>query len=386
VVMMGGRAIDAGYWWKGTGFASFKGVALSPAALAQNVAVAAAVKKGAPSLAVPAWCGARGRAVAIGKGSVGTGRFSAPAGNLAAWRGSPRIDLATVDLALALVAEQGLGADAVPDVLSVSLSATDFIGHGYGTGGMEMCLQMATLDRALGRLFAGLDARGIDYAVVLSADHGGLDTIERLDHQALPRADRSADDLSVGAFEQEIRKRTGITLAEPLLYADGINGDYYVSHALTPAQRTRVADALLTVARGHRQVAAAFSQAELARTPLPSGNPQDWSLKDRARASFDAERSGDVVVLLDRAIAPIPVPAIGTYIATHGSAWDYDRRVPILFWRRGLAGFEQPAPVETIDIAPTLAAILGLKLPDGAFDGRCLDIDGGAGNSCEGVR
>jgi arylsulfatase A-like enzyme len=54
----------------------------------------------------------------------------------------------------------------------------------------------------------------------------------------------------------------------------------------------------------------------------------------------------------------------------------------LLFWRRGVPGMEQPQPVETVDIAPTLAAIVGLKVPEGAFDGRCLDIDGGPGNTC----
>ena len=102
---------------------------------------------------------------------------------------------------------------------------------------------------------------------------------------------------------------------------------------------------------------------------------------ERARASYFPGRSGDLVVLLGRAVMPIPDPGRG-YVATHGSPWDYDRRVPILFWRRGLAGFEQPAPVETVDIAPTLAALLGLKVPAGEFDGRCLDIDGGAGDIC----
>jgi len=51
-----------------------------------------------------------------------------------------------------------------------------------------------------------------------------------------------------------------------------------------------------------------------------------------------------------------------------------------------MAGFEQPNPIETVDIAPTLAAQLGLKVSDGVFDGRCLDLDGGAGNSCERVK
>jgi arylsulfatase A-like enzyme len=70
------------------------------------------------------------------------------------------------------------------------------------------------------------------------------------------------------------------------------------------------------------------------------------------------------------------------YIATHGSPWDYDRRVPIVFFRKGMIGFEQPHPIETVDIAPTLSALIGLGVPDGTFDGRCLDLDPGAGNTC----
>ena len=115
---------------------------------------------------------------------------------------------------------------------------------------------------------------------------------------------------------------------------------------------------------------------------MASSNPQDWTLKERVRASYDPQRSGDVLVVLDRAITPIPEAMPGMYVATHGSAWDYDRRVPIVFWRRGMRGFEQPHPVETVDIAPTLAALIGLRVSDGTFDGRCLDLDAGNGNTC----
>ena len=124
-----------------------------------------------------------------------------------------------------------------------------------------------------------------------------------------------------------------------------------------------------------------FTAEELARAPSPTGSPETWSLLDRARASFHPQRSGDAVILLDRAIVPIPKPGPG-YTATHGSPWDYDRRVPILFWRKGMTGFEQPSPVETVDIAPTLAALVGLQVPASEFDGRCLDLDAGAGDTC----
>ena len=62
--------------------------------------------------------------------------------------------------------------------------------------------------------------------------------------------------------------------------------------------------------------------------------------------------------------------------------WDYDRRVPILFWRKGLAGFEQPNAVMTVDIMPTLASLIGLAVDANKIDGRCLDLLSGPESSC----
>ena len=388
VMMMGGHTIDAAYWWKGAGFVTLAGRDLAPAAQTQNSAITAALKSGAPALAAPAWCAPTDRSVALGaKGYTGQGRFARPALAQEAkapdmFRISPRMDAATIDLASGLVDELALGKGGAPDLLSVSLSATDYIGHATGTAGLEMCIQMAELDKNVGRLLDHLDKLGIDYLVMLSADHGGLDTPERLDQQALPRAVRVDPALMPEALGKAVSAKTGIKVDGPLLLADSAFGDFYVNRAVPAGQRGTVVAALVAQAKANPQVAAVFTADELTKTPLPAGNPQDWTLRERARASFDPTRSGDVVILLDRAIVPIPEPIPGAYIATHGSAWDYDRRVPILFWRRGLPGFEQPQPVETVDIAPTLAAILGLTLPDGTFDGRCLDIDGSAANTC----
>ncbi|WP_310535463.1 alkaline phosphatase family protein [Novosphingobium sp.] len=382
VMMMGGHAIDEGYWWKGTGFSSFKGAVLSPAAVAENGVIAKMIAHGGKAFAAPAWCGPRDRAVAVGKDSIGQGRFPAPAKDITAFARSPRLDAATFDLAGRLLDQLKLGKGDAPDLLSVSLSATDYVGHAVGNEGVEMCIQLDQLDRSMGAFFAKLDKAKIDYAVVLSADHGGVDTVERLDQQALPRAVRVDPALSPGALGKAISAQLGIIGIDPLVYGDGPFGDMYLSRALTPAQKGLALDALVAKLRSHPQVAAAFAAGELSATPTPSGSPQDWTLRDRARASFDPERSGDVVVLLDRAVSPISGPGKG-YTSTHGSAWDYDRRVPLMFWRKGMNGFEQPAPVETVDIAPTLAALLKLKVPDGSFDGRCLDLDGAEGNTCQ---
>jgi predicted AlkP superfamily pyrophosphatase or phosphodiesterase len=385
VVMMGGHKIDAGYWWKGNGFVTFKGRDLAPAVQRANAAASALLAKGAPALKAPLWCGPRDRPVAIGAGTVGTYRFALPKGAKPdVLRVSPRMDGATVDLALALVDDMKLGQGAATDVLSVSLSANDYIGHALGTEGVEMCIQMNELDGTLGRLFAALDKRKIDYLVVLTADHGGHDAPERLRQQAMPGATRADKALMPAALGAEITRRTGITVPQgPLIYGDGPFGDMYVNAAIAGEAKARVISELVSLTRNHPQVAAVFTAAELAATPMPAGNPQDWTIKERARASFMAERSGDVIVALNRAVTPIPEPVPGAFVATHGSVWDYDRRVPMLFWRKGMTGFEQPNPVETVDIAPTLAAAIGLKIDDGAFDGRCLDLDAGTGNTCE---
>lgn len=381
VMMMGGHRIDEAYWFLKGQFVTLKGRQVGTSALATNRELAATIARGAPAFAPPAWCAPRAVSVAAGKLTVGQGRFALPKGNADAFRVSPRMDAATLDLAGRLARDMGLGKGPAPDLLSVSLSATDYIGHATGHEGQEMCIQMARLDAELGAFFARLDAAHLDYVVVLTADHGGLDLPERLNQQALAEARRVDPALMPAALGKALGARLGLSAAEPLVYGDGPFGDLYLSRAVPPQQRERALGQLLALVGAQPQVAAVFAGAELAPMPLPEGNPQDWTLRQRARASFDPARSGDLVVLLKRDVVPIAQPSPGI-VATHGSPWDYDRRVPLLFWRKGLPGFEQPAPVDTVDIAPSLATLLGLKLPAGTFDGRCLDLDGGAADTC----
>ena len=70
VMMMGGHRIDAAYWWKNGEFVTLKGREISPAAAAENVAVASLLKTGAPALALPAFCTGADHAVTVGKGAL----------------------------------------------------------------------------------------------------------------------------------------------------------------------------------------------------------------------------------------------------------------------------------------------------------------------------
>lgn len=374
-VMMGGANTDQIWWWGGKSFVSYADRTPPPAVSAVNASVARLIAQDRAAMPLPAHCASRDIPLTLPGGrTIGTGRYARKADDATAFRVSPEGDAATLVLAAALIDEMKLGQQTQSDILSIGLSATDYIGHTYGTEGSEMCIQIAALDRELGAFFDRLDGIGIDYAVVLTADHGGHDAPERLRLNGIPDASRIGPELTPKGVDAAMSKATG--LPGPLLYADGAGGDFYLPRALSAKDRAKVGKAALAMWRAHPQVAAVFTHAELLSAPNPSGPPDTWSLRDMARASFDPARSGDFVVLLGPRITPI-ASASGSGIATHGSPWDYDRRVPILFWRKGMAGFEQPNAVETVDIMPTLAALLALPLAPGDVDGRDLDLHRG---------
>ena len=379
-LLLAGSNADQLWWWGGEGFVSVAG-ATTPAVVTRiNDSVRQQLATAQPPLPLPAWCKARDYAVAVAGGQhIGTGRFVRQAGDAQAWRASPALDSATLELAGALLDDLSLGRGPQTDLLAIGVSATDYVGHGYGTAGSEMCLQLDALDRALEKFLLQVDARGIDYLVVLTADHGGHDAPERSDQNAIPDAIRVDPALMPAALSAALAQQ--LNLSQAVVLGDGANGDFYLARDLDAAQRDAVSQAALRLWRQHRQVAAVFTREEIQRQPMPSGPPDQWSLLDAVRAGFDAQRSGDFVVLLKPRVTPIPQAAPG-HVATHGSPWDYDRRVPILFWRKGMAGFEQADSIETVDIMPTLAAQIGLPVPAAEVDGRCLDLERGAGDSC----
>lgn len=381
-LMMGGKQVDEIYWWKGKGFSTLEGRKTLPSVAALNKAIGEQIDKARPAYAIPAQCVAHGAKIMHGDGkSVGDYAFQRPEGGASIYRGSPDFDGSILAAASAVINEMKLGQGEATDVISVGLSATDYIGHAFGTEGLEMCIQMSELDHSLGQFFDILDGEGIDYVVMLTADHGGLDLPERMSLQGVPAAQRIDPNLNAETIGKTVAKELNIPGDKPVLYADGPIGDYYVSRDLPEKQRQRVKDSAIALIAAHAQVEAVFEHDDLAAISVPGGSPESWTLAQRARASFNAERSGDFVVLLKKAVTPIASTMRG-YVATHGSPWDYDRRVPILFWRAGVQHFEQPMTVMTVDIAPTLGALIGVKIPANEIDGTCLDIDGGPANSC----
>jgi predicted AlkP superfamily pyrophosphatase or phosphodiesterase len=376
-IMMGGHKVDELWFWDANAkaFVSYAGRPAPATVTRANAEVSALIARPQGPLPLPGWCGRVSVPMQVGPQTLGNGRFERAAGDAKAFRASPAIDTAVLGIAYGLAKDMALGRQAAPDLLIAGLSATDYIGHANGPGGGEMCIQMHELDLALGAFFEAMDGLGVDYEVVLTADHGGHDMTERQQQRAMPMERRVDTALSTKAVGETVARELGLS-GEVLLASEG---DVYVADGVPAAKRPAVIAAATKMLRAYPQVAAVLTRDEISATPMPTTPPETWTLAERARASFDPARSGDFLILLKPRVTGIAVPGAG-YVATHGSPWDYDRRVPLLFWRKGMTGFEQPLSVETVDIAPTLAATLGVAMP--GVDGRCLDLDAGPGDSC----
>lgn len=287
---------------------------------------------------------------------------------------SPYTDQATLALAQTLRESYGLGDGPQIDVLTISLSATDFIGHRWGTRGPEMCDQLARLDQRLGVFLKSLDKVKGGVLVVLAADHGGADFPERLAGEGYD-SDRVIGKPWIAGLNAELRKTLGLSW-DPLKADGGIDQIYVVGpdgKAPSGADRARIATAALTLVRRDPAVAEAFDSNAILTLPPPPADTaiEELSVAERVRRSAYPGRVGDILI----AFKPNRVPATAgpTYVSTHGSPWDYDRRVPILFWWKGATPHERVLPLDTVDIAPTIAAVTGVK-PPADIDGVCRPL------------
>ena len=291
----------------------------------------------------------------------------------ARFRLTPFADRMTLDFAEALIDAEQLGADDAPDLLMVGLSAADYIGHRYGPWSEETHDQYARLDEYLGEFMAHLDRQiGRDrYVLVLTADHGVMPIPEQMVSLGLAAGRTVSDDLlaDLEPIVQAAVERGVIPVMPRLGYIFGVVFDFDdadVSEMQIDALTNLVADYL----RSRPDVAATFTAAE-----LQAGSAANDGWLGRYQRSFYPGRAPAIMVhpVEDHLITPEERGA------THGSPYAYDARVPLIFLGEGIAPGKYAGDVRTVDIAPTLAELLGLASPPD-IDGRALTLNPDSAN------
>jgi predicted AlkP superfamily pyrophosphatase or phosphodiesterase len=254
-----------------------------------------------------------------------------------------------------------LGARGVTDVLTVSFSSNDYVGHKVGPDDPAVRDMALRTDKMIDRLFHFLESRHIgmnDVLVVLSADHGVAPLPEKDSERKMP-GNRMGPSQLTRAVQDALTERFGAgewVINKPVEYVIYLNQTLIKEKKLDRAEVNRVAaDALAA----HPYIFRAYTREQLA-----AGVTADRIGQAMTNGYFP-RRSGDVFVLLD------PYWMFSSSGTTHGSPFNYDTHVPVIFMGAGIKPGRYNANISVTDIAPTLSTLLGIEMPAGA-EGRAL--------------
>ena len=258
---------------------------------------------------------------------------------------SPYMDSLTLDIALQGARALGLGTRAGTDFLAISLSTTDAIGHKWGPGSREIHDQVLRLDHWLGWFLDSLATMvPADQMVIsLTADHGATEFPEagRGGRMATPGELRVLNQWAASRYHISLgaTNESGLVMADvPALAARGVNVDSLSASLADEIRKTPGVRAVYTP----KSLAAA-----------PAGDPE----AGRWRRQIPPDVSWLVAVAVDEGW----VWGTSKSSTGHGTTNLSDIRVPMLFRIPGVAPQLVMRTVRTVDIAPTLAAVLGVK-------------------------
>ena len=275
-------------------------------------------------------------------------------------RNTPYGNTLTIDLALAAIDGERLGNRGETDMLAVSLSSTDYIGHQFGTYAIETEDTYLRLDRDIARLLAALDqkiGKG-EYLLFLTADHAAAHNFKFLTDKGIP-----AGGWDIGKTKAALNShlkaefKTDCNLVSGLLNYQ-IFLDNEKIDSLGISKENVVAAAIDYIKRGEG-VYCAVEQENAGTATLPS------PIKDRIVNGYYPGRSGEIQIIMQPGWYGLESEATGG--TDHGVWHPYDTHVPLIFFGSGINPGATFTPVEITDIAATVCALLHIQMPDGCL-------------------
>jgi len=262
----------------------------------------------------------------------------------------------TLQLAKDAIAAEALGKGGFTDMLTVSLSSPDYIGHTFGPNSIEAEDAYLRLDQDLGDFLDYLDAqvgKG-QYLLFLSADHGVLQVPGFLKANKIP----------AGLFDSnktagELNTALGKEFGNSTLVIGLINHQVQLNNALIDSlklDRPKIIKRVISFLMGLPPVSRAFSMEGLSDVTLPE------KLKEMVTNGYMPGRSGDVQYIL------LPQYFEGGSTGTSHGMWNpYDAHIPLVWYGWMVKPGKSNKEVYMSDIAPTIAAMLKIQMPSGSI-------------------
>lgn len=269
-------------------------------------------------------------------------------------KGTPYGNSLTADFAIEAISQEALGIDEDTDFLAVSFSSTDYVGHMYGVNAKEIQDTYMRLDADLARLFKALDTKvgAGQYTVFLTADHAAVQVPSYLKDQKVP-----AGYFSTSTTKRKLAEFTKEQYGTADVIKNFSNYQLFLDHVVLRNLGLELDDVqeeleqeLLT----YDGIDRVYTGDQMRTQQYQHGIP--YILQN----GYNQKRSGDVLVVL--------TPGVISYSktgSTHGSPQIYDTHAPLLFYGKGIKKGATVTRTEIPDIAPTIAALLGIAFPNG---------------------
>ena len=268
---------------------------------------------------------------------------------------TPMGNTLTSELAKAAIIGEQLGADSITDMIAISYSSPDYIGHTFGPNSIEAEDGFLRLDKELGSFLDFLDAKvgKGKYTVFLSADHGVAHIPEFMKENKLPAG---------RVFMNTIVSNLNKTMAEKYkinnIIVSNENYQLHLNHALLDSAKVNedeVKSWLVKEMNTEPGIARAFALEDLNKVPLPA------TIRNMLNNGYYPRHSGDIQVVLK----PNFIDAYAATGTTHGLWNPYDTHIPLLWYGWGINKGKTNREIYMTDIAPTIAAMLHIQMPNG---------------------
>lgn len=265
---------------------------------------------------------------------------------------SPFGNTMITDFVFAAIEAENLGADEFTDFLTVSYSSTDYVGHNFGLGSVELQDTYLRLDLEIERLLNYLDANVGEgnYTLFLTADHGAAEVPAYLSDINVPGSNIGKD---FSTLFDALKAKYGV----PDLIKNISNNQVFLNQerilslelTLEEVQKFVVSKII-----DYPFVSSAYTAATMQSTYFQSG------LSMLLQNGYNQKLSGDVLFTLQPGVI-----VYGPKGTTHGSGYTYDTHVPLLFYGNGINQGKSYQSTKVTDIAPTISALLGISFPSG---------------------
>jgi len=281
---------------------------------------------------------------------------------------SPLCGTVITDMAIAALKNEQLGKGVETDMLCVSYSQTDLIGHTHGTRGKNTDAAYLQLDRDLGRLLKALDTQVGDgkYLLFLTADHGAAHNWKFMQDNKLAAGAWSSSSMCE-RIEAAVAQRLG---AKKNVIADVMDYRLFLDYRSIREQgldERLVKQVVVETARQEQDIVFAAAYEDVATSALPP------LLRDRILMGYYPERSGDIIYVVKPGFYEYGSWSSPTG-TTHGSWNPYDAHIPCLFYGWKVRHGATSREVHINDIAPTVCQMLHIQQPDACSGEAILEL------------